>query len=161
MDYLVYTREHGGGTFCDRGVLEPGPAANPVNTYVVGLMRGSAFRIHPLFSAAVNPAVEAIIGSDSFFYAGTWIDPETDLIHVDPVAVYVGDDQETLDAALYMAKLADQKAIFNLRTGETIYVNRQINPDHDEPLGNADGSTIEVEDNPTLDEHWTDLGGEG
>lgn len=118
MDYLQYTLDNGGGTFGDMGVFEVGERFNPRDVFSTAIIKEGTFKIHRLFRYLVNPIIDGLLRDGGWSVVGTWIDKdEPEFIQIDVVALYYN-----LDNALTAARLSGQKAIFNLRTGETINV---------------------------------------
>lgn len=109
---LRLTLENGGGTFSKDG--------SPITAkfgYVVGIHTGTFEVVSldnvDLFGEAVRNVIREYPRTDMF--VGTWLTGGE--IHIDPVIVTF-----SRKFALKIAKMTNQKAIYDLETGETIDV---------------------------------------
>jgi hypothetical protein len=107
----TYTAEHGGGTF-DARTFEP---VEPASGYAVGLAQGTAAYVW--WPKDVDRFAKRVARMWNAPYVGTWHDPATGWVEVDPVVI-VADYAE----AMSLARLNGQKAIYSFATREAIPV---------------------------------------
>ena len=92
--------------------------------YVVGIHPGTyaTFQRGPWARYGIPAAITCIRRQWPWAHIGTWFDGNT--IHVDPVTIAY-----TLSWSLDQARWYDQKAIYHLDTGKTIYLDDALGID--------------------------------
>lgn len=114
-----YTLAHRGGTFS----AETGEPVEPTSGYAVAVRNlGTGNGALLSRSYLVERLVEALIGSRSIPYIGTWVETNAygnDVCYIDRVVILPDED-----SAVILARAFNEKAVYDFADGDSLYVTR-------------------------------------